>query len=135
MLVVDERDEIVAGKESIRRVAIDDINRTRCERLVFHRGSKRSHSARSQSVDPRQADKSIASPNEIGGEPGSQMRAFTREVAQRAKMVAVCSRPRHCDRIGILKAERREPAHVVKIGKATGYVREHCSRIGDERIG
>ena len=31
MLVVDERDEIVAGKESIRRVAIDDINRTRSE--------------------------------------------------------------------------------------------------------
>src|SRR6266852_7478554 len=109
MLVIDERDEIVAGKKPIRRVAVDDIPRTRCERLVFHRGSKRSHSARPQSVDPGQADQSVASSDEIGGEPRSQMRTLTCEVAQGAKSVAVCGRPRHDDRVGILEAEWREP--------------------------
>src|SRR6202030_3643258 len=97
--------------------------------------SKRSHSARFQSVDTGQADESVASSDEIGGEPGSQMRTLTREVAHRAKMITVCRRPRHGDRVGILKAEWREPPHLVKIGKATGYVCEYCSRIGDERIG
>src|SRR2546423_4766586 len=132
--IVREGDEIVFRQQSIGGVSIDYINRARRERLIFYRGRKRADGARMNSINARQPDEPIASPNKVRGESSGQVLALSREIAQRSQMITCGGLTGHSDCIRILESEWRQPANMIHLRELSGHVRPYLAWIRGDRI-
>src|SRR3954466_776041 len=128
MPVVDERHQIVARQQSVGRIAIDYIDRSRGQCLILYCRRQWLHLARSEAVDSRQSYEAIASADEVCGEPGGDVRALTGKIAQSPQSVAFRGRACDCNGISVLESERRQPSRLIELAESRCHVRKHSAR-------
>ena len=110
VLVVLQHHEIVARDEPVGRVAVDHVHLSGRERLVLHRRQERAHRAEAEPVGLRQPGQPVGPADEVGREAGAQRGRDPRQIAERGESRLSGGLPPHRDGVGVLEAERREPA-------------------------
>ena len=99
----------------------------------FTADRQRAHRLRGQAVGRAQARQAIGQADEVGGEAGAHVAADPGEVAQRAQPEPLGQLGAHRHRVGVLEAERRQPADVELAGELARDGVEHRRRIALER--
>ena len=103
--IVVEHDEVVARDQSVRRVAVDDVDLAGGERLILHRRTERANIREVDAVGALESGQAIGATDEIRRESGAKLRRrFSRDrstcagasesaVARRTAMAYVFSKP------------------------------------------
>ena len=129
-LIVLQHHQIVAGDESIGGVAIDHVHLPSRQGLILHRRQERPHRAEAEAIGLLQAGQAVGPADKVGREPRLQGSGYPSQVAERGQIQLPSGLPPHCDGIGVLKAQRREPAHAVTLAKLARHLPEYLARVG-----
>ena len=129
-LVVSQHHQIVPRDETVGGVAVDHVHLGCGQRLILHRGKQRPHLGESHAVGSSEAGKPVRPSDEIGRQPGAERWSRPRQVAQRREAVAHRGLPPHGDGVGVLEAQRREPARVPAAAELAAHPVEHLCGIG-----
>ena len=133
--VVGEGDQVVLRQQAVGAVAVHDVHAAGVERLVLDRRRQRAHVAWRDAIHAAQAGQPVGPADEVGGEAGGELRARRGQIGQRVQPVALGGLPPHGDRVRVLEAEGRQPAHAPAFGEGAGDVRVDVLRVGGERVG
>ena len=118
--VVLQHHEIVARDQPVGRVPVDHVHLAGGERLVLHRGEQCAHFGEAEAVRAREARQPVGAADEVRREAGAELRTHAGQVAQGLEPVSLRGLAPHRDGVGVLEAERRQPADAPSRGGTRG---------------
>ena len=130
MPVVAQHHELVPRDEAIGGVAVDHVHLSGRQRLVLHGRYQRMHLAEVHAVRGAESGKPIRPADEIGRQPRREPGRGPGQITQGRQPVALRSFGSHGNGIGVLKAERSDPADAPATAELRGDAREHRLRVG-----
>jgi hypothetical protein len=82
VLVVGQHDKVIARNQSVGGIAVDHVDLSGGQRLVFHCGTQDPHRVEVQAVRTLQAGQSIGPADKVRCQPGADRSADTREIRE-----------------------------------------------------